>query len=381
VKNNRIKPQRLRKLLQRLVDIYSPSGKEGDILDYLKGYLRRRGVPVIVQAVDEDRYNIIVAPADRDIQLAFVGHLDTVSAPDLDNYSYSEQGDRIKGLGVADMKGGCAAMLEAFLTFWEAGHVAAPIALCLVVGEEESGDGARKLMKSYHFPWAIIGEPTDMIPCLKSYGYVEIQLGARGKRQHASLATRRQNAIEMMLHTILRLTHHLESRYPQITYNIRDLFSSPSGFAVPERCDTWLDLHLPPGMIIGEILVELEELVLSRKENRSDIEMMFRSATIDAGYQLPEKGLVVEALIEVFREHNVNWSTAAFRSHSDANQIWASGVKPIILGPGQLEQAHAQDESISFQQICQGAEMYLDLMLAMVKTDADTNHDPVTAKN
>lgn len=372
METNRIKPQRLKKLLQRLVDIYSPSGKEGDVLDFLKGYLKRHNLPVIIQAVDEDRYNIIVAPANQEIEMAFIGHIDTVPAPDLDNYEYSEQEDLIKGLGVADMKGGCAAMLEAFLTFWEAGNSQAPIAVCFVVGEEESGDGADKLMKSYHFPWAVIGEPTDMAPCLQSYGYLEIQLTTRGTRQHASLAKRRHNAIEVMLQTILRLTHHLEEKYPLITYNIRDLFSSNSGFAVAERSEAWLDLHVPPGMDIGEILLDMEQVTTSKKDSLKGIEIVFRRATIAAGYQLPEKEAAVDTLKNVFKGRNLKWSADAFRSHSDANQIWASGVKPIILGPGQLEQAHSHDESISFQQICLAAEIYLDLMYAMVEPDSDS---------
>ncbi|MBU0480759.1 MAG: M20/M25/M40 family metallo-hydrolase [Proteobacteria bacterium] len=362
----RINRQRLEKLLQRMVDIYSPSGKEGDLLDFLKGYLKRRNLPVVIQEVDEDRYNIILAPTDEDLQLAFIGHIDTVSAPDLDNYGYTIQGDRIKGLGAADMKGGCAAMIEAFITFREAGNTKAPVAICLVVGEEESGDGAEKLMKSYHFPWAIIAEPTDLVPCLQSYGYVEILLSARGTRQHASLAKRRHNATEVMLQTLLRLTQHLETSYPLITYNIRDLFSSQSGFAVPERCEACLDLHLPPGMEAGEILLDMEEIALSKKDIRTGIEMGFRTATIAAGYQFPEKGVVVDSLKNVFKTHNLPWSTDAFRSHSDANQIWTSGVKPIILGPGQLEQAHAHDESVSFQQIVEAAEIYLSLMEAAV---------------
>lgn len=366
--------------MQRLVDIYSPSGKEVDVLDFLKGYLKRRNIPVIIQAVDEDRYNLILAPVDKDIQLAFIGHIDTVAAPDLDNYNYSRRLDRSKGLGVADMKGGCAAMLEAFLTFREAGNAEAPIALCLVVGEEESGDGAEKLMKSYHFPWAIIGEPTDMVPCLQSYGYVEIQLSARGTRQHASLARRRHNAIEVLLQTILHLTQHLESQYPLITYNIRDLFSSQSGFAVPERCEACLDLHVPPGMEVGEILLDMEEIAMSEEDKRDGIEIGFRSATIAAGYQLPEKGMVVDTIKDIFKTHNRSWSADAFRSHSDANQIWASGVKPIILGPGQLEQAHSHDESVSFQQICLAAEMYLGLMDAMVLGNTDPSTRSIAPK-
>jgi acetylornithine deacetylase len=361
-----IQPQRLRKLLQRLVDIYSPSGKESDVLDFVKAYLKRRDFPVVAQTVDENRYNLVVAPVERDAVLAFIGHVDTVAAPDLDNYGYSEQGDQVRGLGVADMKGGCAAMLEAFLRLWELGTPDAPVALCLTVGEEETGDGAEQLMKAYHFPWAVIGEPTDMVPCFQSYGYVEIQLATRGKRLHASLAKKRQNAVETMLQKMLRLTHHLAAAHPDLSYNIRDLFSTRSGFSVPERCEAFLDLHLPPTAPIGEILAALEEVALRQREGRSDdIDTQFRSITIDAGYELPEKGPVAAAMRQAFERRGLEWKTDAFRSHSDANQIWASGVKPVILGPGRLEQAHTADECASFDQICLAADVYLDLMMAV----------------
>ncbi|MFH1490366.1 MAG: hypothetical protein ABII06_15780 [Pseudomonadota bacterium] len=75
-----IQPQRLRKLLRRLLDIYSPSGKEEDALHYLQGYLKRQGLPVSRQTVDENRYNLMVIPTERDVQAALIGHVDTVAA-------------------------------------------------------------------------------------------------------------------------------------------------------------------------------------------------------------------------------------------------------------------------------------------------------------
>jgi acetylornithine deacetylase len=358
-----IRVERLKKLLQRLVDIYSPSGKEEEILAYLKGYLKRHQLQVVAQPVDESRFNLVAAPINTDIQLAFIGHLDTASAFDLENYGYIEEGDTIRGLGTADMKGGCAAMIEAFLALNELGRHQTPVALCLVVGEEESGDGAEKLMRNYHFPWAIIGEPTDLVPCLQSFGYLEIQIITRGKRRHASLANAGKNAIETMLNKMLRVSRYIGQTHPEIVYNIRDLFSSPAGFAVPEQCEAWMDIHLPPTAPIGEIVTELEEVVTEKPSKDAAAEVLFRSVTIDAGYDLPEKGPTVEAIKAVYAALDRPWQTQAFRSHSDANQIWAAGTKPILLGPGRLEKAHTSDETVSFQQVSLAAEIYLNLML------------------
>jgi len=355
-------PQRLRRLLHRLVDVYSPSGKEEEILQYLRGYLKRQGMQVSIQPVDENRYNLLALPPGGDISLAFIGHLDTVIAYDLDTYDYAEKGDIIRGLGTADMKGGCAAMIETFLALHDSGCDQFPVALCLVVGEETEGDGAKQLVKEYHIPWAILGEPTDLYPCLSSYGYLEIQLSVTGRRAHASLAKETENPVEAMLRLLLNMTQYFEKERPEVVYNIRDLFSSQAGFAVPDLCQAWVDIHVPPKALVGEITTEVEEIVGRESEGYAYIETRYRNTTIDAGYELPERGPIVNALRAVYAERGLEWEPQPFRSHSDANQIWAAGGRPILLGPGGLEKAHAPDESVSFQQVCLASEIYLDLV-------------------
>jgi acetylornithine deacetylase len=361
-----INPKRLRRLLHRLMDIYSPSGKEEEILAYLHGYLTRKGLPVIRQEVDDSRYNLIVAPAEGEARLALIGHLDTVVAYDLEQYGYEEENDQIIGLGAADMKGGCAAMVEAYLSLREGGHQQLPVALVMVVGEEEEGDGAERLMDEYYFPWAIIAEPTDLRPCLSCYGYLEAQINTRGRRVHASLASQRQNPIENMLHILIEISHYMVQNRPEGVYNIRDILSTQAGFAVPDWCEAWLDIHMPPKAALGEISLELEELVERFSKENSHIDTSIRLATVEGGYELPEKGSVVEALKAVYQQHSQPWEPQAFPSHSDANQLWACGVKPILLGPGQLSQAHAPEESVSFQQVVIAAELYRDLILSLL---------------
>jgi acetylornithine deacetylase len=361
-----IQPQRLRQFLHRLIDIYSPSGKEREILTFLQGYLKRHGLPITRQPVDDHRYNLLVVPPDRDARLVLIGHLDTIGAHDLEHYGCEEDGDLILGLGAADMKGGCAAMVEAYLTLWEYGSSQLPVALALVVGEEEEGDGARELVKDFHFPWAIVGEPTDLKPCLSSYGYLELQICTTGKRKHPSLANLHRNPVEFMLRLILKITGYLERERPQFVYNIRDLFSSQVGFAVPDRCEAWLDVHVPPASPLGEITLELEEIFTKERKEEPGVDATLRFDTIDAGYELPEKGPVVEALKAAFAKHFLPWEPQAFRSHSDANQLWEAGVVPLLLGPGRLQEAHAPGESISFRQACLAAELYRDLLIYLM---------------
>ena len=353
-----IKKQKIRHLLQEIIDIYSPSGKEEEVLDFVCAYLAKEHIPVIRQEVDESRYNIVVVPPDADPQLVLLGHLDTVTASDLDHYGFVRKGNTVSGLGSADMKGGCAAMIEAYIAAWHETGKATPAALALVVGEEETGDGAAAFVKDYHFPWAIIGEPTELNPCLSHYGYLEVQVSSRGKRRHASLADKELNPVDALLRFLLDLSTYFEERYPKIIYNIRDLFSSRSGFAVPEKCDVWIDLHHPPDAPTGEIAWDLEEFIDRFQQDQSHLDLTMRFHTIQAGFEIPEKGDLIATLKKSYGEEDLPWTPSSFRSHSDANSLWENGLKPITLGPGSLDQAHTADESIPFDQVCKAAELY-----------------------
>lgn len=362
--NSPLDPERLKKLLQRMIDIYSPSGKEEEILEFLHRYLKKNGLPVEKQEVDDNRYNLVVAP-QGEVRLALVGHLDTVPAYDLDDYGFDQDRDVISGLGAADMKGGCAAMVEAFVALSRSGSPLPPAALALVVGEEEEGDGARALAAECDFPWAVIGEPTGLRPCLANYGYIEVQLTARGRRKHASLADSRHNPIAAMLRLVMSIAAHVEQNRPGLVYNIRDLYSSSAGFTVPEMCEAWLDIHMPPAAPAGEIVAEIEEILAREREDGDPLEKSVRFATIDAGYEIPEKGPIVEAVKTAFKEQGLAWAPGPFPSHSDANRLWEAGVRPVLLGPGELEHAHVPEESTSFEQVCKAAELYHRLIQSL----------------
>lgn len=357
-----VDPGRLRRLLRRMIDIYSPSGKEEEILEFCHGYLKRRGLNPLRQEVDENRYNLLVLPEDGEARLALVGHLDTVVAYDLETLGCEDEGERLVGLGAADMKAGCAAMIETMVSLKD-DHPGLPLALCLVVGEEEDGDGAEALATEHHFPWAVIGEPTDLRPCLSHYGYIEAQVLTRGRRRHASLANHQENPVQAMLNLLLRISQHMATR-PELVYNIRDLRSAPEGFVVPELCEAWLDVHLPPASHLGQITHELEAVAARARAEDPGLDASLRFFGLHAGYRLSEQEPLVRLLEGICQAHGLDCAPRAFPSHSDANLLWAAGIKPLLLGPGRLEEAHAPAEGVELAQVVNAAQVYRELALA-----------------
>jgi acetylornithine deacetylase len=361
-----VQPERLRNLLRNLVNIYSPTGKEGEILEYAEEYLKDQDLLVTKQEVDETRRNLIVLPEKKDeIVLCLVGHLDTVTAYDLDDYGFHEEENTIFGLGTADMKAGCAAMIEALTVMARRGETVPPVGLALVVDEEEDNKGIKALVSEYSFPWAVVGEPTGLMPCLGHYGYLEVMLRTQGKRAHSAMPELGQNAIENMLKLLLHVTESISSRVDGLVYNIREMSGFPGGFVVPDSCEAWLDLHLPPSSRIDVLKAEFERLLEEARENIPNLDVQLNFEDTYSGYQISQERPLVKKLKEVYGKMSLAWETQEFRSHSDGNVLWSAGVNPIILGPGHLETAHTPKESVSFCEVVRSAQLYLNFALSL----------------
>ncbi|BCA78581.1 M20/M25/M40 family metallo-hydrolase [Desulfuromonas sp. AOP6] len=362
-----INPARLRTTLMEMLEIYSPAGKEEDVQLYLEEFLQRAGFAVERQEVEEDRFNLRVTMGSAPPRLYLVGHVDTVPAWDLEEFEPVEEWGVVRGLGSADMKGGCAAMVETFLALASLPETERPpVGLLLVVGEEENGDGSATFLQTETPPWVVIGEPTSLAPCFSHYGYLEAGLVTRGRRIHSSLPELGHNAIESMLRVLLHLGRHpLFSREtPELVYSIRELSSARAGFVVPDRCEAWIDIHLPPEVDPAAVRQEMETQVEEATGfvDSLEIEMTF---TFDSrGYRLAVDNWLSGVLEDVYPRLNLPLQHDAFRSHSDGNLFFEAGVKPLILGPGSLETAHTPDEQTTLGQVEDAARIYAALCLA-----------------
>ena len=356
--------KRLHALFQNMVDLYSPSGTEEELTDFLENVLAATGLAVERQPVEGTRANLLVSTGAAEPDRLFLGHIDTVPAYDIEHYGFAEQDGLCRGLGTADMKSGCAAMIEAFMSTAEQGALPDNVLLALVVGEEETGDGTQALLTSRSFATALVAEPTNLQPCLEHFGYVELLIRTFGYRRHAAMSDRDTNAIHAMLRFLIRLEDRVESDEPTTVLNIRDLHSSESGFAVPDRCAAAVDLHIPPEVRARSYAETLRAFIdaalTGSRASRYELEF----PTLSDGFEATPEAVLPQELKKVFHRWGRAWSPAAFRSHSDANLLRDAGCQPVILGPGQLAKAHTKDESVEFGQVRAAAEIYSRLLCA-----------------
>lgn len=362
-----IDPQRLRKLLLDMIDIYSPSGKEEDLQVYLEGVLSATGIRVQRQEVEDERFNLVTRMGPEPPQLYLVGHVDTVAAWDIEEYAAVEEWGVVRGLGSADMKGGCAAMVECWLALASLPEGQRPsLGLLLVVGEEENGDGSARFLEGECPPWVVIGEPTSLLPAFSHYGYMEVALTTQGRRIHSSLPELGHNAVESMLRVLLQIEKAAlfdEGEEQRLVYSIREMSSSRAGFVVPDRCEAMIDLHLSPDTDPAFVRRRLEETLENTRKVIKDLDLEVSFAYEAEGYQLEYANPLSGILEEIYPRLNLPLNPVPFRSHSDGNLFFEAGSKPLILGPGSLETAHTAEEQTSLADVEAAARIYAALAL------------------
>ena len=360
-----INEKRLLELTCSLIDIYSPSGKEQEAVNFLSNYLGHAGIYPIRQAVEAGRDNLLILVDKSQNSILFMGHIDTVPASNLQNFQSEIQHDKIYGLGAADMKAGCAAMIEALLCYQDKYQRLPPVSLAFVVGEEETGDGAIKLCEEYHFEWAVVGEPTSLNLAHSHFGYLEMDIITRGEKKHASLAGSSKNAVHTMLGALNEITGFLDQRYPFCVYNLRDINSSAQGFVVAEKCEACVDIHIPPGLSVQEVLENLSSMIRELSHKNTFIEdILFDFPVIHSGYVLEQS----ERILRLFGDRKAD-SEYSFPSDSDGVILYKNGVKPLILGPGSLSEAHTSGEFVNISEITEASRIYFNFMEQLGSAD------------
>jgi acetylornithine deacetylase len=370
----RVQRDRVSELLVEAVNHYSPSYAEEPATRVFAHALENAGLPYERQPVaggvetgGQARANLVVRLGPMPPALLWLGHVDTVAAQDEGHAHAQIEGDVLSGLGAADMKSGCAAAVEAVRALAEAG-VTLKRGLCLglVVGEEEYGDGTETLLETVEAPLAIVGEPTDLRPSLRHFGYVECDLMARGARAHAALPEAGSSAIHAMMEWLLRIVEaRRELDEPErVAFNPREIQGGSEMFAVAERCTASLDVHIAPGLgpeVVDEVIDSARRVTL---EKHPGCQLSYTEEFSSLGYDVPEDHPLIEPVRWSFEQLQRSFGPTIFRSQSDATYLYKRGTIPVVCGPGRLEEAHTAHESVRLAQVEEAARLYAAIFYA-----------------
>ncbi len=360
-------------LLRKLVSIPSRFGEEGRVSQFIGSYLEEHGLPVEYQEVEGFGSNVISRIKGKRTTVVLNGHMDTVGLSDgwTRNPWGEVEGDRFYGLGSADMKGGLAAIISAFVEVSELPRRKRPtVVFTAVVDEEGYSRGAWRLIESGSIKDAdvvFVAEPTNEAVMLGARGRFVLHLKAHGRKAHAARPEEGINAIEELsrltsyLPTVRMKTHRRLGRGSYCTLYIH---GEADGLSVPDYAEAIVDRHV----VIGEDWERIEAEVRAAMEKlgiKANIEVSrFNRPTPEMPpYVVRDNNRFASTLIRVYKSL---WGEEPRKTYGksvgDFNYFGAYlGVPTIVFGP-RGSNWHAADEWVSLSSVQRVQRTYVELM-------------------
>lgn len=334
------------------------------VIDTLANWFETAGFACEIMPVAPGKANLIAVRAGTDPQarggLVLAGHSDTVPFDQNlwhnDPFKMTERDGKLYGLGMADMKGFFALILDAVANYAKT-PFRAPLIVIATCDEETSMAGARALMEQSKGQgrFVLIGEPTNLKPARLHKGVMLERVVITGKSGHSSDPELGRNAIDAMHEVVSRLQQFRTTLkkiqqplfpVPYPTLNLGCIHGGDNPNRICGLCELQFDVRPLPGMEIESIRADIRQL-LKGIEQQFGVSMLYEPATAGSGAaETPSDSPFVQKIEGLLGE-----TAGAVSFGTEAPYFRAQDMDTVILGPGNIEQAHQPDEYLEIKNI------------------------------
>ncbi len=342
-------------LFKDLVRFPSLSHEEKDIADYVASYIDQ----LSLEACRVDN-NVYVTWGEGDTCLLLNSHLDVVPPSEshpFPPFDATEKDSCIWGRGTVDAKASGTAMLRALVELVEEGWqpTKGKVIVALTTCEEVGGDYNGLQTLRAHLPplsAALVGEPTELAPCIAQKGLLILKVNARGKSAHAARAHLGENAIYAAARDLLKLEHFsFDKTDPYLgkpTLAATTISGGKTRNMIPDLCTFYLDIRSTPAYSHEEIIALVRDYLDSEVEVHS--KRIVQASTHPASR-------IVRACF------NVLPAQPPFGSPTTSDWIHLTDVPTVKIGPGPSQRSHTPHEHIEIEALLKGVSVYKKIIV------------------
>jgi acetylornithine deacetylase len=314
--------------------------------------------------------------------LVLSGHLDVVPFADQPGWTRDPlrlafDGDRVYGRGTSDMKVFLAQCVDAAARV-DLAALRRPVVFLFTADEEIGCLGAARLVPQLDAllggvprpERAWIGEPTSWRVLFAHKGVVAFSITVRGRGGHSSVPGAGVNAIAVAAQAMAlvgELQAELRARprpefaaiFPDAPYTTLNFGTVQGGTAanvIAERCSFTVSYRpLPdedPLAVQREVKRRLGERRFCDWGSDVEAEIAVSDALVAPGLLSPRGSALEHALRQGCGDQPAGGAPFC----TDGGRFTAAGIASLICGPGDLEQAHQPDESVSRAAFENGSE-------------------------
>jgi len=283
-------------------------------------------------------------------------HLDTVPVGDGwtgDPHCLRISDGRAYGRGACDIKGAAAVLLA--LAEQGAKHLA-----LLFTSDEEGAGGCcvERFLTAGHgerFRQVIVAEPTGARAVLGHRGFLSVKTWFRGEPGHSSEARAlADNANHQMARWAARALEVAEGRKrtaddPGACFNIGLVDGGTKSNVIAGEAFVHWSARLQPGQSNDDFLADIQSCAVDPERVRWKVPFK--------GEPLPAAGRDDTAARAFCERHGLP-QAGAVDFWTEASLFSAAGLPAVVLGPGDIAQAHAVDEWVALEQLAAARSMY-----------------------
>lgn len=325
---------------------------ESGLLDYLESIA---GQNLSITDHGNGSYNCLIQQGNPKHLINV--HLDTVPAGDgweTDPFKLHKENDVVRGLGACDIKGAAAALLSLIESYDSEYAI-------LFSTDEEAGNSTciKKFLEVDHpYEGIIVAEPTNNLAVTCHRGIFTGTKKFKGKAGHSSEKRGLQDsAIHKLVHwsekALKVAADHTETSYENLhglAFNLGHINGGIKPNIIAESAEVRLGLRPLPNQDIGELVAELG---LSDSNEEEFIQGF-------SGPSLPAQGSSND-LKAFANKLNLSLSSPV-NFWTEASLFNEAGYPAIVIGPGNIENAHQANEFIHLSQIKESIEIYKGLL-------------------
>lgn len=347
------------------VSSVNPEFDQGNaaVIDKLANWLTDLGFAVEKMQVSEnpDKFNLVASIGRGEGGLVFAGHTDTVPFNEeqwqQDPFHLTQKDDRLYGLGASDMKCFFPVVMDV-LNSLDMRAMKQPLYILATADEESTMAGARAMHDSGRKlgRHAVIGEPTGLIPIRMHKGVLMESISLTGTAGHSSNPAFGNSALEGMhkvMSALMDWRLALQDKFtndafqvPVPTLNFGSIRGGDNPNRICASCVMTIDVRLMPGMQVETVRRKLHE-VIYRSVNDSGLDVHIHSLFGGVPpFQTSNDAEIVRVAESVCRT-----PAGSVTFGTEGPYLNRMGMETIILGPGNIDQAHQANEYVALDRI------------------------------
>jgi acetylornithine deacetylase len=252
------------------------------------------------------------------------------------------------------------------------------VALLYSVDEEWGMTGIRTFARK-HYPGlgftvkgAVVGEPTQLKTVVAHNGAVRCVVHTHGISAHSSNPANGKSAISDMARLIVYLEDEFIptcDRYHPLTgkaqCSINIIHGGTASNVVPDNCEIQIDRRTVPGESTEEAMESFKKALSEFKKRYPASEVTWELSIDLPSFENSKHEAFSENVLDVMTGMGLDNEGIGVTYGTHAADLQKEGIPSVVLGPGDIGQAHTKDEWIDTSQLGRAVEVYKSLMMKL----------------